>query len=331
MAIKVGKISENVLKRSVLKQFSVKRPEILLGADIGEDCAALRVGEDEAIVLTTDPVSGSLEDIGELGVLGVLNDLASTGAEPVGLLITALLPEQIAEPQIREIAKQVEAQCKTYNVQMIGGHTEISRAVNEPILSVTGVGKIKEDGIITTGGASPGDDIVVTKWIGLKGTYLLASRKEAELRTRYPIGFIREAQEWKKYLCVIPEAAVAVKTGVTAMHDVTEGGIFGALWELAGASGVGLDIDIRKIPVRQETIEICEFFGINPYELVTGGSMLMASADGNRLVKALQRAGIPAAVIGKATDSNDRVLHNGEEIRYLEPAKPDAIHHVKQI
>ena len=136
------------------------------------------------------------------------------------------------------------------------------------------------------------------------------------------------ARNFDKYLSVVPEAAVAVKSGVSAMHDVTEGGIFGALWEMAESSGIGLTIDLKKIPVRQETIEVCEFFGINPYELISSGSMLMASQDGNQLVQDLERAGIPAVVVGKATAGNDRVLLNGEEQRFLEPPKTDELYRV---
>ncbi len=112
------------------------------------------------------------------------------------------------------------------------------------------------------------------------------------------------------------------------MHDVTEGGIFGALWELAESSGVGLEIDLKKIPVRQETIEISEFFQINPYELISSGCMLMASPDGNELLRNLQKAGIPAALIGKAMSGNDRVLLNEEERRFLEPPKTDQLYKV---
>ena len=112
------------------------------------------------------------------------------------------------------------------------------------------------------------------------------------------------------------------------MHDVTEGGIFGALWELAEASGIGLEIDLKKIPVRQETIEICEFFGLNPYELISSGCMLMAASDGNLLVRELEKEGIPAVVIGKAMEGNDRVLINEEERRFLEPPKADELYKV---
>ena len=127
---------------------------------------------------------------------------------------------------------------------------------------------------------------------------------------------------------MLSEAAVAVRSGVSAMHDVTEGGIFGALWEMAEASGVGLEIDLKKIPVRQETIEICEFFGINPYELISSGVMLMAAKDGNRLVMELAKENISACVIGKATEGNDRVLLNDGERRFLEPPKSDELYKV---
>ena len=208
------------------------------------------------------------------------------------------------------------------------GHTEVTAVVNRPVITVCGVGKVKEGGLVSTGGARSGMDLVVTKWIGIEGTSILAKEKEEELCGRFPASFVREAQELDRYLSVLPEARIAVRCGVGAMHDVTEGGIFGALWEMAEASGIGLEIDLKKIPVRQETVEICEFFGINPYLLISSGSMLMASRDGNLLVRELEKNGIPAAVIGKAVDGRDRVLYNGGERRFLEPPKTDELYKV---
>ena len=257
-----------------------------------------------------------------------LNDLASAGAEPVGVLLTALLPEEITEPEIRSMMQQIDRECEKYNVQVMGGHTEVTKVVSQPVLTVTGIGKVKKDAMISTAGAKPGDDIVVTKWIAIEGTSIIAKEKEEQLLTRYPKNLIRTAQDMDQYLSVVPEAAVAVKTGVHAMHDVTEGGIFGAFWEMAAASGVGLEIDLKKIPIRQESVEICEFFGINPYELISSGSMLMAAPDGNLLVRNLEKAGIAATVVGKATEGNDRVLLNEDERRFLEPPKADELYKV---
>lgn len=324
----IGKLPENVLKRSVFKQLHTKRKEILQGAGVGEDCAAMMLEQDEMFVVSTDPITGTTQDIGRMAMLVTLNDLASAGAEPVGVLLTALLPEDVTESQIRNIMRQVDEECEKYNVQVMGGHTEITKAVNQPILTVTGIGKAFKDRMISTGGARPGNDIVITKWIAIEGTTILAKEREKELLDRFPKKMIEEAKKMEKYLSVVPEAATAVKSGVSAMHDVTEGGIFGALWEMAEASGVGLEIDLKKIPIRQETIEICEYFGINPYELISSGSMLIAAPDGNMLVRNLEKAGIPAAVVGKAVEGNDRILMNGGEKRFLEPPKTDELYKV---
>ena len=326
--MKVGKIPESVLKRSVFKQIHTKRSEVLLGAGVGEDCAAVKLAEDEMFVMSTDPITGTATDIGNLAIHITMNDLASAGAEPIGVMLTILLPENSEEAELKEIMQQIEAACAQANVQIMGGHTEVTRAVNQPLINVCGVGKAKVGKLVSTGGAKSGDDIIVTKWIGLEGTSIIAKEKEQELLTRYPAQLVENAKNFDKYLSVLPEAATAVKSGVSAMHDVTEGGIFGALWEMAEASGVGLEIDLKKIPVKQETIEVCEFFGINPYELISSGAMLMAANDGNMLVRELEKQGIHAAVVGKAIAGNDRVLINEDERRFLEPPKTDELYKV---
>ncbi len=324
--MKTGKVPESVLKRSVLKQIHTKREEVILGAAVGEDCAAVQLKEDEIFVLSTDPITGTSEDIGNLAVQVTLNDLASSGAQPVGILLTALLPEDITEQEIRKMTQQAEEACQKANVQIMGGHTEVTSAVSRPVLSVTGVGKVKKGGLISTSGVKAGMDIVVTKWVGLEGTSILAKEKKQELLTRFSERFITGAQKFDEMLSVLPEAHAAVKSGVSAMHDITEGGIFGALWEMAESSGVGLEIELKKIPLKQETVEICEFFGLNPYGLISSGAMLMAAKDGYRLTMDLKKEGIAACVIGKATAGNDRILLNGDEKRFLEPPKTDELY-----
>lgn len=327
--MKIGKIPENVLTRSVFKQLHTKRPEVLLGAGVGEDCAAVKLAEDEIFVLSTDPITGTVKDIGNLAIQITLNDLASSGAEPVGVLLTILLPENAKESHLKQMMLQMEEACAKAKVQIMGGHTEVTAAVNQPIVTVCGIGKAKEGKLVQTSGARPGMDIIVSKWIGIEGTSILAKEKEAALRTRFSAAFLEKAKEMDAYLSVLPEAAVAVSCGVAAMHDITEGGIFGALWEMAEASGIGLEIDLKKIPIRQETVELCEFFDLNPYRLISSGSMLMAAEDGNRLVRELEKAGIKAAVIGKATEGKDRVIYKDEEEHsYLERPKADELYKI---
>lgn len=324
----VGKVPESVLKRSIIKQIKTKRPEIITGAAVGEDCAAIRLEDGEVYVTSTDPITGTSHEIGALAVHVTANDIASAGAEVIGVMLSVLLPDGTEEEELKSIMKQVEETCHELNIQTIGGHTEVTRVVNQPVITVTGIGKVLRDKLVTTGGARPGDDVVVTKWIGLEGTSIIAREMKDVLLGRFNPSFVDKAADFIKYLSVVPDSAVAVKHNVTAMHDVTEGGIFGALWEVAEASRTGLRIDLRSIPVRQETIEICEVFGINPYQLISSGSMLITSPNGHEIADELKEAGINAAVIGKVTEGNDRILINGEETRYLEPPRADELYRI---
>ena len=326
--MEIGKVPEAVLKGAVFRQIHTRREEVLVGAGVGEDCAALQLGPDEVFVLSTDPITGTDKNTGELAVQITANDLASAGAEPVALLLTVLLPVTADEPMIRRLMKEVDEACEKLHIQVVGGHTEVTAVVNQPVISVTGIGKAKKGHLVTTGGAGIGDDVVATKWIGIEGTSIIAREKEQELLERFAAPFVEEAKNFDRFLSVVPDAAAAVKSGVTAMHDVTEGGIYGALWELAEASGVGLEIDLKKIPVRQETIELCEYYRLNPYQLISSGCMLMTAPDGRRLVRDLEKAGIHATLIGRCVDGKAKKILNGEDTAYLERPKTDELYKI---
>ncbi len=319
-----GKISESVLKRSVLKKIKTHRDEVVCGAGIGTDCAILSFGEGFQTVLATTPVTSPAAQLGSYAVPMALNNVVLAGAEPVGIMLTILLPEETEETELQELMEGTEAACSEYGVQIVGGHTEVTSVVKEPVMTVTGVGR--RDAAVSLKGTRPGQDVVISKWIGLEGTVRLARQRRQELCTRYPERMVEEAAAFDRYLSIIPEAATAMKSGVCGMHDVSRGGIFGALWELAESAGVGLEIELKKIPVKQETIEICEFYGLNPYELLSGGCLIMTAENGEALVTALARENIPAVVAGRTTDGNDRVLYNEDEKRYLDRPQTDQIY-----
>lgn len=324
----LGKIPETVLKRSVFNQIKHRREEVLVRPSVGEDCSVVAFEEDEVFVISTDPITGTTQDIGTLAVHVTANDIASNGAEIVGIMLTILLPEGTKETELKAMMQDIEAACTKLHIEVLGGHTEVTKAVNQAIISVTGVGKMKRDQMIKTAGAKPGQEIVMTKWAGLEGTAIIASSKEEELLTKYSARFIAGAKEMIEYISVVPEAMVARAVGVTSMHDVTEGGIFGALWEIGAASKVGLEVDLQKILLRQETVEICEFYDVNPYMLISSGCMLMVTDKANQLVDELKAKNIPAAVIGRIIEGNDRIIINAEERRYLEPPKKDELYKV---
>lgn len=338
--MKIGKIPESVLKRSVLRQIKTNRKEIANGAGVGEDCAVFMLSGTEAMASCvcagelirpredTARASGSDIGIGRL-LMKCANNLAAAGAEPLGAELALFLTGEWEEPQLRSLMAEAELAGAALSMQLAGGHTWVSAPAGPAFASVTGFGRGEKGKL--SGKGRPGQDIVVSKWIGLEGTAELARTFREKLCGRYPAYLVEEAAAFDRYLSVAPEAATAVKSGVCAMHDASEGGIFAALWELAERSGTGLTVDLKKLPVRQETVEICEACEANPYELLSGGCLLMAADDGSALVTALEESGIPAVSVGRLTDSNDRIVRNGEETRYLQRPGGDEIYRFREI
>ena len=328
--MKSGKISEAILKRSVLKQLHIENAATVVASSVGEDCGAVKLEKACQVAISSDPIFGDLDDpkaLAERTVLRAINNLAAAGATPLGLSMVVLLPTSAKEPQLRKLMEELERAAKAFSMDILSGHTEVTRSVSQCIVMVTAMGKANE--VVRTSGVKPGMAIVVSKWIALSGTLQLLERKKEALREHFSQPFLNQAKKLEVCLPILSEAAVAVSSGVSAMHDVSEGGIFGALWDMAEASGVGLEIDLKKIPIRQETVEICEYLGVNPYKLVSGGCLLMATEDGLGLVRELENQGIPCALIGKATHGNDRVLINEDERRFLETPQKDEIYLVE--
>ncbi len=328
--MKIGKITGNALKRSVLKPITYKREEVIKGAAIGADCAFFAVPE--GFVMTSCVQAGIVADATDLEMLigrGV-NNLAAGGAKPMAVMPGIFLPLTAEEVQLKEVVTKMHEICKAYGMQIAGGHTSVSAAVSQLTMTVTFYGLQKKE--YATGnsgflkGAAPGQDIVLSKWIGLEGTALLAKKHEKSLQTRYPSYLVEEAAGFGRFYSVLPEASVAAENGVCHMHDASEGGILAALWEMAEGAGTGLTIDLKKLPIRQETVEVCEHVGINPYELRSGGCLIMTSEDGEQLVRALEEAGIPAVMVGKLTDSRERLILNEDEVRYMDRPKVDEIY-----
>ncbi len=327
--MKIGKLSEAVLDRAVFKIIRHRRKEVVVRPGIGLDCAGIEIEPDEMIVMSTDPITGAAKDIGTLAVNITANDLATNGATPIGIMVTALLPQRLSEAKFKVIMRDIEAACVGLNMEVIGGHTEITEVVNAPVISVTGVGKIKKDKMLSPRNIKADYEIVMTKYAGLEGSAIISAAKEEQLKERYPAYIIDNAKEFIKEISVVKDSRIAMENDAVFMHDVTEGGIFGALWEFSAAARLGIKVDLKNIPIKQETVEICEYFDINPYMLISSGSMLIAVADGNKMVDALKAEGINAAVIGRFCEGNDKIVVNGEETRYLESPSCDELYKVK--
>lgn len=170
-----------------------------------------------------------------------------------------------------------------------------------------------------TGKLCPGQDIVVTRWIAMEAASLLAKERENELEKYLPADIVAAVQKMN-VLDVTYEREIAAEEGAV-LYPLRGTGIFDALWEFASMSSVGIETDLKKIPVRQEIIEICEILGLNPYLLPSGGALLLGTDHGSRLVSRLEREGIHSVVIGCATEGNDRIVRQGADRRFLVPAR----------
>lgn len=326
--MRLGKLDNDELERLVLGKFPRTRPESLHGPRVGEDCAWLDLADDLA-VFSCDPItSASAAHLGRLSVHVNCNDAAAAGAEPVGLLVTLLAPPTATPELIGQIADDLAAAARLAGVDVIGGHTEVTDGVLYPVLTVTAAGGTTRAGLFDPSCVTADLDLVVTKGIALGAVSYLAKTRRDELLTRFSPGFIHGAADFSEDYSVCREAEIAIGHGVAAMQDLSEGGIFGALWEMADGAGIGLDVALKRILIQQETVEICEFFGVNPYQMLSTGALLIAAADGEGLVQKMALEGIPSAVIGRTTSGKERILRNGEEVRYLDKPQMDEMYRV---
>lgn len=321
--MKEGKISEPAWKRSVLKTIKNRREEILLGAGVSRAGNLLSLQGQlavsmEAGFLTSLRVGSQIS--GRILLCRAVNACAAMGAEPVAVQVQLLCPLEFMESDVRQLLAALEEEAERLGISLLPGTVESSEAVSAPYLTLNGIGALRAQQAPGMG-LRAGQELVISKWIALEATALLAVERETELLERYTPAFVNHAKELLRYISVVPEAAVAVQHGVKAMLPIEEGGIFGALWELADGAGLGLEVRAKDIPIRQETVEICEQYHKNPYQLPGGGSLLMVTEDGERLKRELARAGIPASVAGRLTEGRERFLWQEDEKRYLELPK----------
>lgn len=330
--MKEGKLSNDSLQESILSRLAHKREDILIGPGIGEDCAAISFG-DLACVLTTDPITGATKDIGKIAVHISCNDIASSGVTPIALLMTLLLPLEASEADARQIMAQAHETASEMNVAIIGGHTEFTSAVIRPVVSVTAIGKGPKAKLRATSGAKAGDLLVISKWAGLEGTAIIANEKVEVLKSAgMSLDEIESSIALLNQLSVVLEGQLGSKYNVHAMHDVTEGGVFGAVWELCEASGLGAVIKEEEIPILPSTKRICEIFNINPYRLISSGVMLMAISkeDFEHLQADAQNFNFPMTAIGVITEQVEVLVETSGKRTLMQPPDVDELYKVFQ-
>ncbi|MBO5666356.1 MAG: AIR synthase family protein, partial [Firmicutes bacterium] len=266
----VGKLDTDLLKETVFSHILHLRPEVLVRPGVGEDCATIDFGQYEC-VMSTDPITAAISEIGRLAIHITCNDIASNGVEPLGIMLAMMLPIGTTVGEIETIMMQAQEVASSLGVEIIGGHTEITPAVNRPVIVSTAIGRTLAGGSQKAENMRPGDIILMTKQAGLEGTGIIASDFADQLSEVLTAEEIAEAKGYMNLVSVVKEGVAAGNMGTAGMHDITEGGVLGAVWELSEISGVGVELEEDKIPVSEVTRKICDHFGINYLRLISSG------------------------------------------------------------
>ncbi|HVN84274.1 MAG TPA: AIR synthase family protein [Candidatus Binatia bacterium] len=273
----------------------------MIGPRFGEDAAVIDLG-DRYLILKSDPVTFTAQELGWYAVHVNANDIAVMGARPRWFQTTLIAPPGTDDGTVRRILRDVHIAAKGLGIAITGGHTEISPAVRQPIIAGDMQGTVAHDRLITSGGARPGDVILLTKWAAIEGTSILAREFPAVARRLLGERGQRRAARFhhRPGISVVPEALLAARLGATALHDPTEGGVAAAVYELAVASSCRIELDLEQIPVHPITTRLCAHFRISPLGLIASGSLLAAVPPQRlrRLMARLARMQIAATPIG---------------------------------
>lgn len=295
-----------------------------MGPTAGFDGAVIDVG-DRSLIVSMDPITGAIERIGWLAVNVNANDVATFGVEPAFFFSCILLPESADRKNVETICVQMDKAAEDLGMAIVGGHCEVTPGLSNPVVVGCTVGITKKGNYVTAGGAKPGNKLIMTKTIGIEGTAILTNDKEEQLRGKLDDRLLNDARKFFDLISVVEEAKLAFQTsGVTAMHDPTEGGVAGGIHELADASNAGVRVWEEKISVAKETFEICRIFQIDPLQLISSGTLLIAAKENQteKIVDVLKENGINASVIGEILkNSQERVLihRNGSRTELTRP------------
>ena len=284
---------------------------LLQGPGLGRDAAIVEFGA-QALVLTADPITFAGADAGRLAVTINANDVYAVGADPHWLLATVLSPPGVSEAGLTTLLSELRAACDEAGIALVGGHTEVTDAVSRTVVSCALVGSAPLSQIVYSDGARAGDLIVQAGRAAVEGTAILG---HPELLDSPGVSIAAAAR------------ALRSVEGVHAMHDVTEGGVGTAAWELTAAAELGVVVEGDAILWLPETLLVCEAEAIEPLSLLGSGTLLAAvSPDAaDAALIALDRAAVEATVIGRVTTERDATLRIGGRERPLPRVTRDAV------
>ncbi len=307
-----GKLQPDILRKSVLDFTGAKRDDLLIGGGLGEDAALIRVN-DGILVAASDPVTGAEKNAGKLLVHVNANDLACKGADPAWLIVTLIIPDSMGVKFIESIMKEIHESCKDLNIAIAGGHTELTNKYTQPVISATMLGMTKYN--LSAKNINEGDKILLTGHAGLEGMSIIAQDREDLFADIFNQDEIKLIQSWSNELSIMKPARI-LREFARYMHDPTEGGLNGALFETSGGCGMGIKFFDDSIPVHEFTRRAAKKLKFDPLNLISSGMLLAVIAP--EKVKAAQERlkanNINSSIIGEFDSSIKNNFRTHEEL-----------------
>ncbi len=315
-----GKLPPRLL-RSLLRFRGARDRRVVLGPTFGEDAAVINIGS-QYLILKSDPVTFTADEIGWYAVNVNANDVAVMGARPAWFQATIIVPPRSSPAVVRAIVRDIDRSARRLGIAVTGGHTEVSPAVRQPIVAGDMQGLVEKTGLVTSSGARIGDAIVLTKTAGIEGTSIIARTFASEARMLLGRRGQAEAAQFhhRPGISVVAEALYAARAGATSMHDPTEGGVAAGLYELATAAHKRFVVDLDSIPIHPHTARLCERFGLQPLGLIGSGALLLTLPETRvaALIRGLRRRRIPAVAIGSVARGSGVAAHRGgKRVRFV--------------
>lgn len=268
---------------------------------------------------------GWSKETGVYALAQAVNSLAAADAASYCVEAKIWYPPHADRTKAYGIKKHIRKACAGRGIELQSVKIYPNPLYAVPVVVVTGGGELREPK--ETGGRAD-QEIVLVKWTGAEGMLRTTDEREEELRQRFVPSFVSRILSHRDEIFAGKELEIAKELGISSIRQITEGGILAALWELAKEAGMGIEADLKKMSILQETIEVCEYYRLNPYQMTSAGTFLMLTEDGRALMDAMEAEQIKASVIGRLAAGNDKLLRNGEDIRYIDRPAPDEIYKI---
>lgn len=333
--MRYGELTQTAWQRFVRKELHTTRKDILLGPSPWERCSGFCAEQHECFFWAEGHASGVSADIGYYAILKAAGELAAKGVCPAGVSVRILFPPDASEDSLKAIAKRIEDACGRLGIQVTSFQGETTAAAAYTTVFATVGGRADERRGLFCADRHikelPEQEIIHCGYAGLEGTLRILDEAGDELGTRFVSSFLSQAKALRKDL-VMPKQILKImdsgnsgRNGITAIRQIGSGGVLAALWELSEMLHTGFEIDLSCIELKQETVEICEFYRLNPYQMTSSGSFLIVTPDAQTVLDVLEKEGVRAGRLGITRAQNARVITSGEETRYLDRPAPDEL------